>query len=145
MTDPYSQQPYPQDPYQQNPYQQGRYQQGQYPQNRYPGYGQQYPPAMGPQFGQPVGVKIEDPDNTIGIVGLVLAVVACGVPGLIVSWIALNKSRGRGYKNTCALIGLIIGAVYSVGVILYVVFAVILFGTLATAPHTSTSLLQLIV
>ncbi|MGZ9828586.1 hypothetical protein ACXYTP_16900 [Tsukamurella ocularis] len=45
----------------------------------------------------------------MGIVGLVLTVLGFYPVGLIVSWIAHRQSRDRGYKNTLATVGMIIG------------------------------------
>lgn len=55
-----------------------------------------------------------DPGKTLGIVGLILSFVAC-VIGLIVSIIAFRSSKKAGYKNTVALVGIIIGAVATLG------------------------------
>jgi hypothetical protein len=65
------------------------------------------------------------PGKTLGIVGLVLAIVA-PVVGIIVSAIAMNQSKKAGYPNKLAKIGLIVGIVLTVLiVILYItVFAV---------------------
>ena len=53
------------------------------------------------------------PGKTLGIVGLVLAIVA-PVVGIIVSAIALNQSKAAGYPNKLAKIGLIVGIVLTV-------------------------------
>jgi hypothetical protein len=65
------------------------------------------------------------PGKTLGIVGLVLAIVA-PVIGIVVSAIAMSQSKKAGYPNKLAKIGLIIGIVLTVLlVILYItVFAV---------------------
>jgi len=61
------------------------------------------------------------PGKTLGIVGLVLAIVAPLI-GIIVSAIALNQSKKAGFENKLAKIGLIVGIVLTVLiVILYVV------------------------
>lgn len=68
------------------------------------------------------------PGKTLGIVGLIVAIFA-NLIGLIISAIALSQSKKAGYKNTPALIGVIVGAVLlAVGII---VFVLILVGTLA--------------
>jgi hypothetical protein len=74
----------------------------------------------GTYYQQPVA---EDPGKTMGIVGLVLAFVA-GVIGLIVSAIALNRSKKAGFKNTPALVGVIIGAIYTLFVVIAIIAAV---------------------
>jgi hypothetical protein len=65
------------------------------------------------------------PGKTLGIVGLVLAIVA-PVVGIIVSAIARSQSKNAGFDNKLAKIGLIVGIVLTVLiVVLYIaVFAV---------------------
>lgn len=68
----------------------------------------------------PTGVDY--PGKTLGVVGLVVAIFF-NVIGLIISAIALNQSKKAGYKNTPALIGVIIGAVLLVvGIIVSIVY-----------------------
>ncbi|MCU1546415.1 MAG: hypothetical protein JWP30_1515 [Homoserinimonas sp.] len=70
----------------------------------------------------------EDPGRTLGIVGLILAFFF-NIVGLIVSIIALNKSRKAGHKNGPAVAGIIVGIVM---LILFLIAAV-LIATLAQA------------
>ena len=64
---------------------------------------------------------VDYPGKTLGVVGLVVAIFF-NVIGLIISAIAFNKSKKAGYKNTPALVGIIIGAVlFGLGVILWIV------------------------
>ena len=66
---------------------------------------------------QPAAGTGEDPGKTLGIVGLVLAFVFA-LAGIIVSAIALKKSKEAGFKNTIAKVGLILSIVlFVVGVI----------------------------
>lgn len=61
------------------------------------------------------------PGKTLGIVGLIVAIFA-NLIGLIISAIALNQSKKAGYKNTPALIGVIVGSVLLVlGIIITIV------------------------
>ena len=64
------------------------------------------------------------PGKTLGIVGLVLAILAPLI-GLIISAVALNQSKKAGFENKLAKIGLIVGIVLTVlSVVLYIgVFA----------------------
>ncbi len=64
-------------------------------------------PAPNADYSAPVA---ENPGKTLGIVGLVLAFVA-NIVGLIVSIIALRKSKKAGFKNGFALAGIIISIV----------------------------------
>lgn len=70
----------------------------------------------------PAGVDF--PGKTLGIVGLVLAIVA-NVIGLIISAIALNQSKKAGYKNTPALAGVIVGAILTALSIIGIIFWVV--------------------
>ncbi|WP_145978679.1 hypothetical protein [Granulicoccus phenolivorans] len=79
------------------------------------------PGGPGPQGypgqGYPGSVPREDPGKTMGLVGLILAIVIPLV-GLIVSIIARGKSKAAGFKNTLATVGIIIGAVFLLGQII---------------------------
>lgn len=59
---------------------------------------------------QPAAGTGEDPGKTLGIVGLVLAIVLPLI-GLIVSIIARKKSREAGFDNGLAKAGIIVGII----------------------------------
>lgn len=65
------------------------------------------------------------PGKTLGIVGLVLAIVAPLI-GLIISIVARKQSREAGVDNGLAKAGVIVGAILTVlgviGTIIYIVF-----------------------
>lgn len=134
----------PGDPYGQDPYAQNQYDgPPSYP-PAYPGYptypgGQYYP-------GQPAAPQgeMQDPDSALGIVGLVLTFACCGPVGLIVSWIALNKSKQRGYKNTVALVGAILGGVYSALLLAVGAFYLVVIIIALSADSSTSSLLGLL-
>jgi len=69
--------------------------------------------AAGPVAPQGYGAPEQtDPGKTLGIVGLVLSIIGCtSLIGLILSIVALNKSKKAGYKNGIALAGIIVGAI----------------------------------
>ena len=71
----------------------------------------------------PAPTEADFPGKTLGIVGLVLAVLAPLI-GVIVSAVALNQSKKAGYENKLAKIGLIVGIVLTV---LYVVLYFVVF------------------
>ncbi len=76
-----------------------------------PQYGAGAPQAPYTPGGVP-GAPAQDPGKTLGIVGLVLSIIGCtSLIGLILSIVALNKSKKAGYKNGIALAGIIVGAV----------------------------------
>ncbi|THJ66663.1 DUF4190 domain-containing protein [Arthrobacter echini] len=81
--------------------------------SNYPG--QQYYP----------GPPAENPGRTLGIVGFILAIFIAPV-GLIISIIAFVKSRKAGMGNGLALAGIIIGAIFTV----LLVLGAIAFGAL---------------
>ncbi|HEY5821375.1 MAG TPA: hypothetical protein VIT20_05340 [Propionibacteriaceae bacterium] len=67
------------------------------------------------------------PGKTLGIVGLVLAIVAPLI-GLIISIVAKKQSREAGFENQLAKIGVIVGAILTVlgiigGILYFVAFA----------------------
>jgi hypothetical protein len=65
------------------------------------------------------------PGKTLGLVGLILAIVA-PVVGIIISAVALSQSKNAGFPNKLAKIGLIVGIVLTVlGVAYLVVFATV--------------------
>lgn len=82
----------------------------------------------GTYYQQPAG---EDPGKTLGIVGLILSFFTA-IIGLIVSAVALNKSKKAGFKNTPALVGIIIGALGTIGAIIAIIFAVTVVGAVAS-------------
>ncbi|MFD6094395.1 DUF4190 domain-containing protein [Oerskovia sp. NPDC060338] len=86
-------------------------------------YGAGAPQAPYTPGGVP-GAPAQDPGKTLGIVGLVLSIIGCtSLIGLILSIVALNKSKKAGYKNGIALAGIIVGAVLLVGTIIFGIIA----------------------
>lgn len=67
---------------------------------------------------------VDYPGKTLGIVGLIVAIFASLI-GLIISAIALSQSKKAGYKNTPALIGVIIGAVFLAITVIWIIVVVI--------------------
>jgi hypothetical protein len=80
----------------------------------------------------PAPTAADFPGKTLGIVGLVLAILAPLV-GVIVSAVALSQSKKAGFENKLAKIGLIVGIVLTV---LYVVLYVVVFATALSAGVT---------
>ncbi len=75
-------------------------------------------PGPGPYVSGP---PAEDPGKTLGIVGLVLAILVCGPVGAIVSYLGWSKSKAAGFSNTVGLIGLIWGCLGTVIGIIYMI------------------------
>lgn len=113
---PYGQQPTPQSqPYGQQPgYNQT---QGASPYGAPGGYGGGY--------GQPA----ENPGKTLGIVGLICSIIwPISIVGLIISIIAMVKSKKAGMGNGFALAGIIVGAVGVIAGIIAIIAIVALAG-----------------
>ena len=54
-----------------------------------------------------------DPGNTLGLVGLILAIIPCtSTIGLVLSIVAYVISRRAGFQNSKALAGIIVGIVW---------------------------------
>jgi hypothetical protein len=67
---------------------------------------------------------VDFPGKTLGVVGLVVAIFF-NLIGLIISAIALSQSRRAGYKNTPALVGVIIGSVLlALGIIIGIIVVI---------------------
>lgn len=77
------------------------------------------PPPSGAPVPAPPGTDF--PGKTLGIVGLILAFFTT-IIGLIVSAVALNQSKKAGFKNTPALVGVILG---SIGVVIGIIVAIV--------------------
>ena len=77
-------------------------------------------PAPAPQPA-PAG---DFPGKTLGIVGLVLAILVPLV-GLIISFVANNQSKAAGYPNHLAKIGIIVGAILTaLGLIIGIIYGI---------------------
>ncbi|WP_104110574.1 MULTISPECIES: DUF4190 domain-containing protein [unclassified Arthrobacter] len=86
------------------------------PENKYGQPGQNpapYPQAPAPSGQQPgqYGAPAVDPGKTMAIIAIILPFVGFGLVGLILGIVAKVKSKKAGYKNTLALVAIIISAV----------------------------------
>jgi len=88
-----------------------------YPNQSGPGVPPQQPAA--PYSPQPV-----NPGQTLGVVGLVLDFIVLPV-GLILSIVALSKSKKAGMTNGVAVAGIVVGAIFMVFAIIGIAFAVV--------------------
>lgn len=103
------------------------------------GYGQPtgYGQPQGSPYGAPgggyggYGQPVENPGKTLGIVGLICSIIwPISIVGLVISIIAMVKSRKAGMSNGFALAGIIVGAI---GVISGVIAVI---GLIAVAGFT---------
>lgn len=60
----------------------------------------------------PAASATVDPGRTLGIVGLILSIFI-PIVGLIVSIVARRKSKKAGFGNTLAMVGIVIGVVFT--------------------------------
>ncbi|MCS5736006.1 DUF4190 domain-containing protein [Herbiconiux daphne] len=112
-----------------------------YDPNRAPGgYSQPYPgqsvPPAGPPPGSPMGpppgpplAPGDFPGKTLGVVGLIVAIFF-NVIGLILSAVALSQSKKAGYRNSPALAGVVIGAVFT-GISVVIIAVALVFSLTA--------------
>ena len=91
---------------------------GQQGASQQPPYGQQSPYGQPGGYGQgpygsgPYGQPTENPGKTLGIVGMICSIIwPISVVGLIISIVAMVKSRKARMGNGFALAGIIIGAI----------------------------------
>ncbi|MGN7797624.1 hypothetical protein [Leifsonia sp. 22587] len=78
--------------------------------------------------------RTEDPGRTLGVVGLVLAIVF-PIAGLVVSLVARNRSREAGFANGLAKAGVIVSIVI-IAASLLISFAIIALGVAITGDPT---------
>ncbi|MET0692496.1 MAG: hypothetical protein ABWY56_01120 [Propionibacteriaceae bacterium] len=90
------------------------------------------PPAAQPPADQPPAAQpypggagyAEDPGRTLGIVGLVLAIVASFI-GLIISIVAFRKSKRAGFNNGLAKAGIIVGIITTIASLIVATFLIV--------------------
>ena len=82
-----------------------------------------------PTYGPPA-VQGPVPGKTMGIVGLILAFLLPLV-GLILSIIAVVQSKKAGVKNTPGVIGIIVGALFTVLALVFIIVVFAAFGGVA--------------
>lgn len=80
-----------------------------------PAYQSQAPYGQQSPYGAPAAV---DPGKTLGILSVILPFVGLGLVGLILGIIGRVKSKKAGFKNTPALVGIIIGIVAVIATII---------------------------
>jgi len=68
----------------------------------------------------------EDPGKTLGIIGLVLAIIGMSVVGLVLCIIGYKKSKAVGMKNTIALVGIWLNAIPIVLVFVGILLALLI-------------------
>jgi hypothetical protein len=134
---PYGQQAYGQQPYPGTGYEQGQY--GAYPQGGYPqqpqgGYPQQ--PQAYPGYAQP-SYPASRGTNTMAILALVFGILVAPL-GLIFGFVARSQIKKTGEDGDgLALAGIIIGGIFTLLFIAYIVFIVIFFTAVASSIPSS--------
>lgn len=84
----------------------------------------------------PAQTPADFPGKTLGIVGLILAIVTPLI-GLIVSLVAQSQSKKAGYPNGLAKAGVIVGAILTALGIIVSIFYFIALGTALNAGVTT--------
>ena len=128
----YGQQPYPQpgyeQPYGQQPYDPNAYGQQPYPQ---PGYEQPYGAYPQPGYGQPYPAPRGT--NTMAILALVFGILVAPL-GLVFGFVARSQIKKTGEDGDgLALAGIIIGGIFTLLFIAYIVFIIIFFAAVASS------------
>ena len=73
------------------------------------------------------------PGKTLGIVGLILAIIVPLV-GLIISIVAANQSKKAGFSNGLAKAGIIVGAILvALGIIVSIIYGIAIGAALSNA------------
>ncbi|WP_427017701.1 DUF4190 domain-containing protein [Pseudarthrobacter sp. P1] len=80
-----------------------------------------YPVRQAYPGGYPMA-PAQDPGKTMGIIALVLPFVGFGLVGLILGLVAMSKSKKAGFKNTPALIGVIVSILAIIATIIIGIF-----------------------
>ncbi|WP_454042958.1 DUF4190 domain-containing protein [Cellulosimicrobium sp. Marseille-Q8652] len=122
----------PQEPNPSGPPSYGGPQQGDTPQygaapSGAPQYGAQSPQygaPQAPQYGSGstpgYSAPAQNPGKTLGIVGFILSFLGClSIVGIILSIVALNKSKKAGYGNGLAIAGIIVGILVLIGTVIF--------------------------
>lgn len=78
----------------------------------------------------PAPAPADFPGKTLGLVGLILAILVPLV-GLIISVVANNQSKAAGFPNQLAKIGIIVGAILTALGAIVIVVQIITFASLA--------------
>ena len=86
----------------------------------------------------PAPMPAEVPGKTMGIVGLVLAFVFAPA-GIIVSAIGMSQSKKVGYKNTPALVGLILSIIFTIIWIISIIIVILGFAAAASQVDEITA------
>lgn len=108
-----------------------------------PQQNQPMPPAQPVQPVQYVA-QMENPGQTMAIIGLVLNFLSVFVAGIILGVISRNKSREAGMSTTLGTVCMVWGIIGTIGTALFIIFFIIV-GIIAAAngeTSSSYSLLQ---
>ena len=107
------------------------------PYGQQPGpYGQQ--PSPYSQQPGPFGAPAVDLGKTMSIIAIILPFVGFSLVGLILGIIAKSKSKKAGYKNTLALVAIIVSIVFIVASVIIGIFVGLYFVEVATQIQACT-------
>lgn len=102
-----------------------------------------YPPQAPPYPGQPnapYAQPIENPGQTLGIIGLVLNFIGISIGGIILGIMSRNKSRAVNMSTTLGTVSLVWGIIATalaiIGATLFIILVII--GAAASTPSTTS-------
>lgn len=89
----------------------------------------------------PAGVPVENPGQTLGIIGLVCNFLGVGLGGIILGVMSRNKSKQYNMSTTLGTVSLVWGIIITVFVVLWFIFAIFvgIMGAASGSTSSSTS------
>ncbi len=92
----------------------------------------------------PVGASGENPGQTLGIISIVLDLIGFSVIGIILGVISRKKSKAAGHSTTLGTVGLVLGIIFTViGLLFLVTIALTAYsGIQQAAQETQNSSLE---
>lgn len=79
------------------------------------------PPSAPESYGQPA----KDPGKIMGILSIIFPFIFLGLVGLILGIIGRVQSKKAGFKNTPALIGIILSIIAIIGTVIMIIFGIV--------------------
>jgi hypothetical protein len=102
-----------------------------------------YPPQAPPYPGQPsapYAQPVENPGQTLGIIGLVLNFIGISIGGIILGVMSRNKSKSVNMSTTLGTVSLVWGIIATAFAILGIIlFTIIIVIAIASEPSTTPS------
>ena len=98
-----------------------------------------------PQPAVPVATpQASDPGKTLAIVGIVLGVIGLSLIGLILSIIAIVKSSKAGFKNTLAIVGIVLNSIFIFIALIFLVITLTAYNGIQSLAKDSLTYSELV-